>query len=178
MYNDSELPISELKVDGIRTLAENIADNEGAKLAHKAYRKLEKKFGAEGRFERMQDFTNEQMFFLGYSVTQCNAVVYNPSYLKILVEVDTHAPSLLRAQGTLLLESDVRDGEGSVPQKMMAEHSKCKDVLSIDASFPRDCPSDCSYASETYTPQKWPPSVVRDVTGLPKNNDHDQPALE
>ncbi|EYB97642.1 hypothetical protein Y032_0139g2138 [Ancylostoma ceylanicum] len=68
MYNDSELPISELKVDGIRTLAENIADNEGAKLAHKAYRKLEKKFGAEGRFERMQDFTNEQMFFLGYSV--------------------------------------------------------------------------------------------------------------
>ncbi|EYB97645.1 hypothetical protein Y032_0139g2139 [Ancylostoma ceylanicum] len=90
--------------------------------------------------------------------------------------INTNAHS--RAQGTLLLESDVRDGEGSVPQKMMAEHSKCKDVLSIDASFPRDCPSDCSYASETYTPQKWPPSVVRDVTGLPKNNDHDQPALE
>ncbi|EPB70275.1 hypothetical protein ANCCEY_10630 [Ancylostoma ceylanicum] len=68
MYNDSEIITIDSKVDGIRTLHENIADNEGVKLAFKAYRKLEKKFGAEGRFEKMQDFTNEQMFFLGYSM--------------------------------------------------------------------------------------------------------------
>ncbi|EYC40705.1 hypothetical protein Y032_0601g516 [Ancylostoma ceylanicum] len=81
-------------------------------------------------------------------------------------------------QDTLSLESDIRNSEGNSPRKMMAQHSKFKDVLNIDESFPRDYPSNCSYVSETYTPQEWTSSVVRDGLGLPENNDDDQPPLE
>ncbi|EPB69152.1 hypothetical protein ANCCEY_11757, partial [Ancylostoma ceylanicum] len=35
MYNDSKISRTNLKVDGIKTLPENIADNEGVKLAFK-----------------------------------------------------------------------------------------------------------------------------------------------
>ncbi|EYB81387.1 hypothetical protein Y032_0385g430 [Ancylostoma ceylanicum] len=96
MYNDSKISRTNLKVDGIKTLPENIADNEGVKLAFKAYRKLEKKYGAEGRFVKMQDFTNEQMFFLAYSMVFCNKLVYIPLYLELILKEDDHAPAMLR----------------------------------------------------------------------------------
>ncbi|EYB81388.1 hypothetical protein Y032_0385g430 [Ancylostoma ceylanicum] len=98
MYNDSKISRTNLKVDGIKTLPENIADNEGVKLAFKAYRKLEKKYGAEGRFVKMQDFTNEQMFFLAYSMVFCNKLVYIPLYLELILKEDDHAPAMLRCE--------------------------------------------------------------------------------
>ncbi|RCN34000.1 hypothetical protein ANCCAN_20158 [Ancylostoma caninum] len=96
IYTDSKIPGFTGKVDGKITLNENIADNEGVKLAFKVHRKLGKKLGADGRFEEMQEFNNDQMFFLSYAMFFCNKNAYNQKYLRRWVSTSIYAPDMLR----------------------------------------------------------------------------------
>ncbi|KAL6736510.1 hypothetical protein Aduo_006855 [Ancylostoma duodenale] len=105
MYNESKVPLVDAKVDGMKTLDENIADNEGLKLAIKAYRKLEKKHGTEGRLETLEDFTNEQMFFLGNALSHCNDANNKKTYLLHKLAEDTHSPGMLRLALSLAIDS-------------------------------------------------------------------------
>ena len=53
-------------VDGVMTLAENIADNNGLEQAYRAYGEWTRKNGREQELPAM-GLTNEQVFFLSYA---------------------------------------------------------------------------------------------------------------
>ncbi|EPB69655.1 hypothetical protein ANCCEY_11252 [Ancylostoma ceylanicum] len=56
--------------NGTYTLNENIADYGGVQLALKAWRNHQITHGSEPRFDAMQDFSNEQAFFIGYATVR------------------------------------------------------------------------------------------------------------
>jgi putative endopeptidase len=81
-------------VNGRLTLGENIADLGGVAIAFDAWRHA----GAGDRID-VEGWTPEQRFFLSYaSMWRMN---YTDEYLRLLVNVDVHAPNPVRVNGPL-----------------------------------------------------------------------------
>ncbi|KIH67190.1 peptidase family M13 [Ancylostoma duodenale] len=66
-----------------------------------AYHTFKKNLGAEGRFEAVQDISNDQMFFLAYATSFCNKHVNEDWYL-MYVATDKHAPDVMRSQASVI----------------------------------------------------------------------------
>lgn len=83
-------------VDGELTLAENIADLGGVKVAFRAYRALRRdatdRYVADG-------FTEDQQFFIAVAQAWCGRV--RPAELQRRLAVDSHAPAKFRVYGSL-----------------------------------------------------------------------------
>lgn len=86
--------IDEVNVNGRLTLAENTADNGGARIALMA---LENALG-NARLE-LDGFTPEQRFFLGFAQWHCEN--RSPQAARASAMTDTHAPNRDRVNGTL-----------------------------------------------------------------------------
>ncbi|KIH67366.1 peptidase family M13 [Ancylostoma duodenale] len=56
-----------LKINGKLTQGENIADNGAIRQAYRAYKNYLRKHGEEKPLKGLEQFNNEQLFFLGYS---------------------------------------------------------------------------------------------------------------
>ncbi|KAK6751931.1 hypothetical protein RB195_003382 [Necator americanus] len=93
-YDDGKVTSLNLTSNGKFTLRENIADNEGMKLAVKAYKAYQKKHGSESRFESMEDFDSDQMFFIGYATKACTR--YSMRVLLSRLATDVHSIKHLR----------------------------------------------------------------------------------
>jgi neprilysin len=66
------VPDTNLRVNGILTQGENIADNGGIKQAFSAYQAYLQKLGhEEKRLPGFERYTNEQLFFMSYAQTWC-----------------------------------------------------------------------------------------------------------
>lgn len=92
-YNNFELKEVGMRVNGTLTLGENIGDNGGIKEAFRAY----KAFLARNGREKMVpgfDFTNEQLFYIGYGNIWCSK--RRPESLRTQIMTDEHAPSRAR----------------------------------------------------------------------------------
>ncbi|KAJ1350444.1 hypothetical protein KIN20_006235 [Parelaphostrongylus tenuis] len=98
-YSGIEVPGTGLHVNGKLTQGENIADNGGVKQAFKAYRKYLKKFGEEKRIKGLEEYDNEQMFFLGYAMIWCGHSTTDS--LINLILTDNHAPVKYRVNQVL-----------------------------------------------------------------------------
>lgn len=98
-YENFTLPSIEQKVDGQRTLGENLADNGGLHHAYLAYKKVLKKIGEEPKLPGFQAFSNMQLFFIAYGSIWCESI--DRESLKSQLENDEHCPSSLRVIGTL-----------------------------------------------------------------------------
>jgi len=89
---------ADLYVDGRSTLGENIADNGGIResfFAYKEWRKDNKELRAPG----LSSFSDEQLFFLGFSQVWC--ALYTPEEAANRVKTDVHSPNRFRVQGPL-----------------------------------------------------------------------------
>ncbi|KAK5970296.1 Peptidase family M13 containing protein [Trichostrongylus colubriformis] len=60
-----------MSLNGTLTLGENIADNEGMKIAYRAYKKYATKSNSATKSEHVDGFTQDQLFFLGFSQMWC-----------------------------------------------------------------------------------------------------------
>ena len=84
-----------LKVNGQKTLGENVSDNGGLKIAYRAF---------ENRMKQeplgiVEGFTPAQRFYLAYArVWACNST---PEYTAMLVNSDVHSPARLRVMAAL-----------------------------------------------------------------------------
>uniref|UniRef100_A0A0K0FNH3 Phosphate-regulating neutral endopeptidase (inferred by orthology to a human protein) n=1 Tax=Strongyloides venezuelensis TaxID=75913 RepID=A0A0K0FNH3_STRVS len=87
-------------VDGKKTLSENIADNGGLKIVHRAYMKyLQSIGGEEPKVPGFEDFTSEQLFFISVGRNFC--VHKSDEYFDESVTDKVHTPSEIRTNVAL-----------------------------------------------------------------------------
>ncbi|CAB3997560.1 neprilysin-2 isoform X1 [Paramuricea clavata] len=83
------------KVDGKKTLSENIADNGGLKYAFKAYQKWRDIHGNEEKLPALP-FNNDQLFFIGFAQLWC--AKYTKEGARNLMDVSTHCLDPVRVR--------------------------------------------------------------------------------
>ena len=84
-----------LKVNGQKTLGENVSDNGGLKIAYRAYENRMK----QEPLKKRNGFTPAQRFYLAYArVWASNST---PEYTAMIVNSDVHSPNRLRVMAAL-----------------------------------------------------------------------------
>uniref|UniRef100_A0A0K0FGX5 Phosphate-regulating neutral endopeptidase (inferred by orthology to a human protein) n=1 Tax=Strongyloides venezuelensis TaxID=75913 RepID=A0A0K0FGX5_STRVS len=95
-YGDQKESKTMKNINGTLTLSENIPDNGGLKIAHRAYMKyLQSIGGEEPKVPGFEDFTSEQLFFIGNGRTFCEHI--SKEHLEKQINSDPHTPSEIRA---------------------------------------------------------------------------------
>ncbi|XP_046981477.1 neprilysin-1-like [Schistocerca americana] len=123
-YSAYEVPEVNKKVDGEQTLDENIADNGGLLEAFVAYQLyLIRNRNEDGVLPGFQNFTHNQMFFIGYGNMWCTAST--PRGLKWALE-DEHAPNHVRVQGTLSNLPNFAEAFSCPNGSRMNPNNRCK----------------------------------------------------
>ncbi|KAK7603205.1 hypothetical protein V9T40_003204 [Parthenolecanium corni] len=123
-YGSFSLPGSEEKVNGQKTLDENIADNGGLRSAFIAYKKYVKEHGQEFKLTDFKDYSSEQLYFLGFANTWCE---HSTEYSVQQAATDSHSPNKIRVIATLSNSEEFADTwkckRGS---KMNPDREKCR----------------------------------------------------
>ncbi|XP_034115605.1 neprilysin-2-like [Drosophila albomicans] len=97
-YGNYTEPETGLKLNGINTQSENIADNVGIKMAYRAYQRWVEKHGTEQRLSGL-NYTPQQMFWISVAQTWCTKD--RKEYLDYVITTDGHSPSQFRVLGPL-----------------------------------------------------------------------------
>ena len=108
-----------LKVNGQKTLGENVSDNGGLKIAYRAYQNRMK----QEPLSNVEGFTPAQRFYLAYArVWACNST---PEYTAMLVNSDVHSPARIRVMAALPMIDTWYDAFGiKVGDKMFIPKEK------------------------------------------------------
>nr|AIJ02118.2 endothelin-converting enzyme 1 [Tityus serrulatus] len=123
----STYSIGTLKVNGTKTLAENIADNGAINEALSGYRywlSEHNKGRKENSLPGLDSFTHEQLFFISYAQSWCHTA--NRKYLKELIETDEHTPNQFRVKGSLSNSKEFSEVFECENGKPMNPTKKCK----------------------------------------------------
>ncbi|KAH9521785.1 hypothetical protein DERF_005415 [Dermatophagoides farinae] len=94
----SNFSINSAKVNGVQTLAENIADNGGLREAYRAFKtfKHENNLRLPGA---MSKYTQDQLFFISFAHMWCTNMDQNAAIN--LINTSVHSPPSVRVQGSL-----------------------------------------------------------------------------
>jgi len=92
-YESYLVPGIEQKISGKLTLDENIADNGGLRESLWAYRKFVADYGEEPKLPGLEHYSNEQMYFLAFANTWCEASSIESLTSSLL---DEHSPNYIR----------------------------------------------------------------------------------
>lgn len=90
---------ADIRVDGNRTVDQNVADLGGAILAYHAYKSWAWKHGEDKRLPAIHDKSQTQMFFFGYAQSFCS--VERPQSLVNELQITRFSPNILRVNGVL-----------------------------------------------------------------------------
>ncbi|XP_022176704.1 neprilysin-11-like [Myzus persicae] len=123
-YDSYLIPEFKKKISGKRTLDENIADNGGLREALWAYRKFVNDNGEEPKLPGLEQYTNEQIYYLAFANNWCEATTPDSLSKSIL---DVHSPNSIRVIAGLTNSDEFSEvwncKKGS---KMNPEKEKCK----------------------------------------------------
>lgn len=97
-YSNYTVAENGLKVNGLNTQGENIADNGGIKEAFRAYRRWTKDHGRESRLPGLEH-TPDQLFWISAANIWCGK--FRPEVLKLRVNSGVHSPAKFRIIGPL-----------------------------------------------------------------------------
>ncbi|XP_035210660.1 neprilysin-2-like [Stegodyphus dumicola] len=87
-----------MKLNGINTQGENIADNGGLKEAYMAYQKWVRHNGIELKLPGLK-YTQNQLFWISAANAWCEKI--RPEILSMYIITDTHSPSKFRVNGPM-----------------------------------------------------------------------------
>ncbi len=93
------IAVDDLKLNGKLTLGENTADNGGARIALMALEQMIAADNTGKAGEKIDGYTPEQRFFLGYGRVWCEK--RRPAFSRMLVNVDPHSPGKYRVNGVM-----------------------------------------------------------------------------
>ncbi|XP_061704428.1 neprilysin-2 isoform X3 [Cydia pomonella] len=88
-----------MKLNGVNTQGENIADNGGIKEAYYAYQAWTHRHGEEQRLPGLERYTPRQLFWLSAANTWC--AVYRNEAIKVRITTGFHAPGRFRVIGPM-----------------------------------------------------------------------------
>ncbi|CEF70743.1 Phosphate-regulating neutral endopeptidase [Strongyloides ratti] len=99
-YNSTQEEVTGKYINGLLTLRENIADNNGIKISHQTFMKYLKDIGGEEpKIPGFEKYTPEQLFFINFARSFCS---YTSDKNKIEKRLkDDHAPNKNRIIVTL-----------------------------------------------------------------------------
>ena len=118
----SFVAVDDLKLNGRLTLGENTADNGGARIALMALERMiaDDKTGKEG--QKIDGYTPEQRFFLGFGRVWCEKV--RPEQSRVWVVTDPHSPGKYRVDGVVQNMPEFQKAWGcKAGQPMVAENA-------------------------------------------------------
>jgi membrane metallo-endopeptidase-like protein 1 len=97
-YGNFSIAENNLRVNGLTTQGENIADNGGIKEAYRAYRRWTKDHGREARLPGLE-FSADQLFWISAANIWCGK--FRPEVLKLRINAGVHSPAKFRVIGPL-----------------------------------------------------------------------------
>uniref|UniRef100_A0A5S6QI76 Peptidase M13 C-terminal domain-containing protein n=1 Tax=Trichuris muris TaxID=70415 RepID=A0A5S6QI76_TRIMR len=110
-------------LNGYHTQGENIADNGGLKEAFAGYRRYVAKHGPEPRLPSLEQYTMEQVFFMGFASFWCGHC--KDRHLINLLAVNEHSPGEYRVIGSLQNSEDFRNAFNCSTGQRMAPAKSC-----------------------------------------------------
>ncbi|GIX78103.1 neprilysin-1, partial [Caerostris extrusa] len=128
-YGDYIMTDIDMKVNGINTQGENIADNGGVKQAFKAYRGWVARNGEEPLLPGL-NLTHEQLFFLNYAQIWCG--VMRPEAAVNIIRTGAHSPGRFRVIGALSNSKDFIEAYNCPPgqsHELPNTNAKCADYI-------------------------------------------------
>lgn len=72
-------------MNGLQTLAENIADNGGIREAFQAYQAYVDRYGEEPRLPGLEEFSPEHIFYLGFANVSMLQISLMSAYINICI---------------------------------------------------------------------------------------------
>ncbi|OWR48508.1 zinc metalloprotease [Danaus plexippus plexippus] len=88
-----------MKLNGVNTQGENIADNGGIKEAYYAYQAWTQRHGEEARLPGLEKYSARQLFWMSAANTWCS--VYRNEAIKLRITTGFHAPGRFRVIGPM-----------------------------------------------------------------------------
>ena len=120
-YNRFEA-VPGLKLDGQLSLGENTADNGGLRIAYKAFQRAQLPRTGGQRASRIDGFTEDQRFFLGFAQSWCET--RTEAYQRVRGQTDPHPPGEFRVNGAVQNLEQFGTAFGChVGEPMLPEHS-------------------------------------------------------
>uniref|UniRef100_A0A0K0FNG7 Phosphate-regulating neutral endopeptidase (inferred by orthology to a human protein) n=1 Tax=Strongyloides venezuelensis TaxID=75913 RepID=A0A0K0FNG7_STRVS len=99
-YSMQKESVTNLNINGLETLSENIADNGGIKIVHRAYMKwLQSNGGKDLVVPGFENFTNEQLFFISLGRSYCE--YQSKDKLENQIKRSNYAPGEIRTNVAL-----------------------------------------------------------------------------
>lgn len=123
-YGDFSVPEADgMKMNGINTLGENIADNGGLKESFRAYRRWVETRGSEEEQLPGVKYTHNQIFFINFAQVWCGNMRKEAAINRILTGV--HSPGRFRVIGTLQNSADFSRAFNCNASSFMNPQKKC-----------------------------------------------------
>jgi endothelin-converting enzyme/putative endopeptidase len=113
--------VDDLKLNGRLTLGENTADNGGARIALAALLNV---LGHEKADQKIDGYTREQRFFLGFARVWCQKI--RPETARVRVNVDPHSPGRYRVNGTVQNMPEFQKAWGCKAGQPMVSENMCR----------------------------------------------------
>ncbi|KAJ8728307.1 hypothetical protein PYW08_016692 [Mythimna loreyi] len=122
-YGRYVVPEVNMKLDGVNTQGENIADNGGVKQAFRAYLHWVQRHGVKGETLPGLNHTHTQLFFLNFAQVWCGAM--RPEAMRNKLKTAVHSPGRFRVIGTLSNSHDFAREFRCPPGSPMNPTHKC-----------------------------------------------------
>ncbi|KAI8436146.1 hypothetical protein MSG28_004235 [Choristoneura fumiferana] len=122
-YGRYVVPEVNMKLDGVNTQGENIADNGGVKQAFRAYTHWVQRHGTAGETLPGLNHTHTQLFFLNFAQVWCGAM--RPEAMRNKLKTAVHSPGRFRVIGTLSNSQDFAREFHCPPGSPMNPVNKC-----------------------------------------------------
>ncbi|XP_053607755.1 neprilysin-4-like isoform X2 [Plodia interpunctella] len=122
-YGQYVVPEVNMKLNGVNTQGENIADNGGVKQAFRAYLRWLKKHGSQDETLPGLNHTHTQLFFLNFAQVWCGAM--RPEAMRNKLKTAVHSPGRFRVIGTLSNSHDFAKEFRCPPGSQMNPVEKC-----------------------------------------------------
>ena len=120
----SFVAVDDLKLNGRLTLGENTADNGGARVALMALREMIAADTSGKAAEKIDGYTPEQRFFLGFGRVWCEK--RKPELQRTKVNTDPHSPGRYRVNGVVQNMPEFQQAWGCKAGQAMVRENACR----------------------------------------------------